>query len=187
MKHDASNRAFTLIEILVVIAILGILMAMSIPAANAILKRTKVSNARNDAGIVVSGLLQYRLEYSSWPDFAKGQGKKHFTDHEFVETMMPDGDGAPPAENLKRVRFIEGGADVVAPGNAGGQDQFIDPWGNPFQYLVNETPRDTMGLGSFKGDYSGPEEIRANVLVWSAGPDGDYSTWTDNVVSWPED
>ena len=26
--------------------------------------------------------------------------------------------------------------------------------------------------------------IRADVIAWSAGPDGDYSTWKDNVGSW---
>ena len=185
-RHTARTDGFTLIEILVVIAILGILMGMMIPAAGTIMKKAKISTARGDAAVVQSGLMKYRLEYNCWPDFAKGKSKKHFTDHEFLETMMPSGNGAPPAENLKRVRFIEGGKDVVAPGNAGGKNQYIDPWGNPFQYLVNETPKDTMGLGSFGSGYKGPDEIRTKALVWSAGPDGDYGTWDDNVCSWDD-
>lgn len=179
MKEKTSG-GFTLVEILVVIAILGILMAMMVPAAGVILQKAKKSTARGGAMIVETGLAKYRMEYGVWPDFAKGKSKKHFTDSEFVETMMPAGDGAPPADNLKRVRFIEGSKETVKDG------QFVDPWGNPYQYLVNETPKDTMDLGGFKNGYEGPETIRAKALVWSAGPDGDYGTWDDNVCGWSD-
>jgi prepilin-type N-terminal cleavage/methylation domain-containing protein len=178
------KNGFTLIEILVVIAILGILMGMTIPAASTIVKKAKRSTARTDAAVVQSALMQYRAEYNCWPGFAKGKNEKHLTDEEFLETMMPPADGKLPDENLKRLRFIEGGKDVIGPGNAGGKDKYIDPWGNPFQYLVNETPKETMGLGSFGSGYDGPKDIRAKVLVWSAGEDGDYETWEDNVWSW---
>ena len=70
----------------------------------------------------------------------------------------------------------------------GSERAFRDPWGHPYQYLVNETPKDTMGLGPYASTgsdpYTGPGEVRATVLVWSAGPDGDYLTWKDNVASW---
>ena len=94
--------------------------------------------------------------------------------------MLPSGDGAPPAENLKRLRFVEGSKDVIRDG------QYVDPWGNPFQYLVNETPKDTMELGSFGSGYEGKKEVRAKAMVWSAGPDGDYTTWEDNVCGWDD-
>jgi len=182
MKREAKAAdGFTLVEILVVIAILGILMAMMIPAAGAIMKKAKNSTARTDAAVVQSGLMKYRMEYNRWPDFAKGKSKEHLTDAEFLETMMPTGDGKPPKDNLKRVRFIEGGKDVVVPGKG-----YLDPWGNPFRYIVNETPRETMELGNVGSDYEGPNEIRAKALVWSAGADGDYSTWNDNVYSWDD-
>lgn len=187
MKDTAkAAQGFTLIEILVVIAILGILMGMLIPAAGTIMKKAKASSARGDAAVVQTALMQYRSEYNRWPEFAKGKGKQHLTDNEFLKTMMPDPEGKPPAENLKRVRFIEGGKGVVGPEKAGGEDKYLDPWGHPFQYLVNESPKETMGLGGFKHDYSGPDEIRAKVLVWSAGEDGDYTTWKDNVASWKD-
>ena len=83
----------------------------------------------------------------------------------------------------KKIVFIEvskGATTEISEGKY----EYRDPWGKPYQYLVNETPMDTMGLGAFKKDYAGPEEIRARALVWSAGPDGDYETWKDNVASW---
>ncbi|HRV30591.1 MAG TPA: type II secretion system protein, partial [Kiritimatiellia bacterium] len=60
------NEGFTLVEMLVVIAILGVLMAMMVPAAGYIVKRAKTSTARTDAGIVVSVMMKYRAEYNRW-------------------------------------------------------------------------------------------------------------------------
>lgn len=176
------KNGFTLIELLVVIAVLGVLMGLMVPAAGMITKRAKRLTAKGDATVVQTALLRYRAEYNAWPETAKGRTKQHFTDEEFMEVMVPAAGGKPHADNLKRIRFLEGGKGAVT--GESGKQSFADPWGNPYQYLVNETPKDTMGLGTFKKDYKGPEEIRATVLVWSAGADGDYGTWEDNVASW---
>ena len=80
-----------------------------------------------------------------------------------VIAILGTAGGKPHADNLKRIRFLEGGKGAV--GGEGSDRAFRDPWGNPYQYLVNETPKDTMGLGSFAKDYSGPDEIRTTVLV----------------------
>ena len=56
------KKGFTLVEMLVVVAILGILMAMMIPAAGLIVKRAKISTARGDAGVAGTVLLRYQSE-----------------------------------------------------------------------------------------------------------------------------
>lgn len=176
------SNGFTLIELLVVIGILGILMAMMIPGAGMIMRKSKTATARTGAIVVQTALQRYRAEYNVWPSFAKGRSKEHFTDDEFMATMAPL-PTKEATENLKKIVFIEvskGATTEISEGKY----EYRDPWGKPYQYLVNETPKDTMELGSFKQDYDGPEEIRAKVLVWSAGPDGDYETWKDNVGSW---
>lgn len=182
---DRRTGGFTLIELLVVIAILGILMAMVIPGAGLIMKKGKASTARTGAIVVESALQRYRTEYNQWPDFAKGGSKQHLTDDEFMETMVPAPTGKPPAENLKRIVFIETtkGAAVEV---SSGKFEYRDPWGHPYQYVVNEKPSETMTLGSFANGYKGPKDIRAKVLAWSAGEDGDYTTWNDNVTSWED-
>ena len=169
------KKGFTLVEMLVVIAILGILMAMMVPAAGLVLKRAKVSQAKSDSGVVVTVLLKYQSEYNRWPAFAVDATPQHLTDSNWVLTMSPAADGVPPAQNVKRVVFFEagGGGLEEATGN------FVDPWGRPFQYQV-DADRD----GSMPHPDQGGSLLRAQALAWSAGPDGVYETWDDNATSW---
>jgi prepilin-type N-terminal cleavage/methylation domain-containing protein len=104
-----SRAAFTLVEMLVVIAILGILMAMMVPAAGLILKRAKRATAQADAGVVVSVLLKYYSEYNRWPEFyTSTPGTDHFTDNVWVGAMSPDPTtGTPGVFNFKNIRFFE--------------------------------------------------------------------------------
>lgn len=165
---------FTLVEMLVVITILGILMAMMVPAAGLIMKRARISNTKSDAGIAASTLLKYRSEYNRWPAPYADSGEGD-TDDDWVEMMAPTpGSGSVPA-NPKRISFFEPGSGAVADNGS-----FSDTWGRPFRFQL-----DLDG----DGQMNNPNEevtgqLRARALVWSGGPDTDLETWADNVKSW---
>ena len=56
----------------------------------------------------------------------------------------------------------------------------FDPWGNAYQFIFDKT-----GAGETpKSEYESGEIIRGSVAAWSAGPDGNFETWDDNVNSW---
>jgi prepilin-type N-terminal cleavage/methylation domain-containing protein len=178
-----SRAAFTLVEMLVVIAILGILMAMMVPAAGLILKRAKRATAQADAGVVVSVLLKYYGEYNRWPEFyTSAPGTDHFTDNVWVEAMSPDPTvGAPGVFNFKNIRFFEPSAGSLQTDPGKPQfGAFIDPWGNPFMYQLD------LDQDGQIPHPDGSKNIRARAIAWSAGPDGDYTfrEGHDNVVSW---
>jgi type IV pilus assembly protein PilA len=66
MKRNI-QKGFTLIELMIVIAILGILLAIAIPAYNDYTIRARVSEGVNLAAGAKSAVSEYRLSNSRWP------------------------------------------------------------------------------------------------------------------------
>ncbi|MGD9613608.1 MAG: type II secretion system protein [Kiritimatiellia bacterium] len=168
-KAVRPQAAFTLIELLVVLAILGILMAMMVPAAGIIMKRTKISNTRGDAGVVATILLKYRAEYNRWPSVYVPDVNDR-TDKDWVAIMCPPADAtARPKDNFKLIAFMEQGGAA-----------FVDAWGMPFKFRLDQTGNGEMANPNV--EIGGV--LKTQVAVWSAGPDGDFDTWADNVAGW---
>ena len=180
MSKQETRQGFTLVEMLVVIAVLGILMAMMVPAAGLIMKRAKNAQAKSDAGVVVGTMMKYRMEYNRWPSWVTGgEANPYATDKIWVDTMNPPVGSPRTLDNFNQIRFFEAGGGVL-----GTVDPyvgaFVDPWGKPYQYRL-----DTDGNGEIGNpDPSAGTLLQAQVIAWSAGPDGDYDTWEDNVGNW---
>ncbi len=63
------RRAFTLIELLIVVAIIGILAAIAVPNFINAQERAKVGRARSDVRSIVNALEMYRLDNNNYPLF----------------------------------------------------------------------------------------------------------------------
>ena len=188
MTPTSKSRGFTLVELLVVIVILGILLAMMVPAASMIIKRVKVSQARSDAQIVVATMSKYRMDYNRWPEVKEVAEGFPGTSADWVSIMNPEITTGTAAKrdknNFRQLRFLEMGKGMkIDTGDFKGG--FGDPFPHrdgrmPFLYAV-----DADGDGHVKNpDPDKNNLVRADVIAWSAGPDGDYRSWEDNVCSW---
>ena len=59
----------------------------------------------------------------------------------------------------------------------------VDAWGNHFRILMDTDMDGELANPDVK--HAGNKlQLRAKVLVWSAGEDGDFDTWEDNVKTW---
>lgn len=69
----ADRRAFTLVEIMIVVVIIGLLAAMGIPAFQRVQQRSQAARVANDFRQFDSAFQRYALESGTWPG-ATGMG-----------------------------------------------------------------------------------------------------------------
>ena len=109
-KRGAAERGFTLVEVMVVVAILGILAALIVPKIIGRSDDARVVAARQDVATLVAALKLYRLDNQRYP--TADQGLKAL-----VEKPTQD----PIPTNWKAGGYL----DKLPK----------DPWGNVYQYL----------------------------------------------------
>lgn len=110
MRVQRKARGFTLIEIMVVVAILAILAAAVIPRIMDEPDKARVVKAKQDIRALEAALNMYRLDNFTYPTTDQG-----------LDALVSAPAIEPEAPNYK-----EGGYIKKAP---------KDPWGNEYQYL----------------------------------------------------
>ncbi len=133
------SRAFTLIEVLVVVAILGILAAIVVPRIMDRPDEAKRVAAKADIGAIVQALKLYRLDNGNYPTTDQGLGALV---QRPTTTPVP-GNWKPYLEHLPK-----------------------DPWGSDYQYLSPGVKGeiDVFSLGSDRA--RGGEGNAADIGNW---------------------
>jgi general secretion pathway protein G len=105
-----ASRGFTLVEVMVVVAILGILAALIVPKIIGRSDDARIVAARQDVATLVAALKLYRLDNQRYP--TTDQGLKALTEKPTIEPVPNNWKTGGYLDKLPR-----------------------DPWGNPYQYL----------------------------------------------------
>ena len=135
------ERGFTLIEIMVVIAILGILAALIVPKIMSRPDEARRVAAKQDIGTIMQSLKLYRLDNGRYPSQEQGL-------RALIEKPSTD----PVPNNWKDGGYLERLPN--------------DPWGNQYQYL-NPGVHGEIDVFSYGADNkAGGEGNDADVGSW---------------------
>lgn len=103
------ERGFTLLELLVVLAILGLLAAIVGPSVIGYLGRSRTQTATVQAKNIAAALDNYRIDLGSYPTQEQG-----------LQALVT----APPSAPMWNGPYLTQASGL------------IDPWGVPYRYLV---------------------------------------------------
>ena len=137
-------RAFTLIEVMVVIAILAVLAALIVPKVMSRPDEARVVAARQDIASLLQALKLYRLDNGRYPTTEQG-----------LRALIEKPTTEPAANNWKQGGYLERSSLPK------------DPWGKEYQYL-NPGVKGEIDVFSFGRDgQSGGEGVDADIGSWS--------------------
>jgi general secretion pathway protein G len=138
-KGSRYEEGFTLVELLVVLAILGMLAGIAVPQLMKSLERAKVDTAKVQVDKLGSILDLYRLEVGQYPGEQDG-----------LQSLV----SAPTAAERWNGPYLK---------NA---DSLVDPWGAPYRYRFpgNHGEYDLYSLGADGKD--GGEGNNADITSW---------------------
>ncbi|MGG4606179.1 type II secretion system major pseudopilin GspG [Paenalcaligenes sp. Me131] len=136
---QASQRGFSLIEIMVVIVIMGIMAALVVPNLLSRPDQARVVAAKQDIAGIMQALKLYRLDNGFYPSAQQG-----------LQALQQKPSAPPTPQNWQRY------LDKVP----------TDPWGNAYQYL-NPGVSNDVDVFSFGADgQRGGEEMNADIGSW---------------------
>lgn len=201
MNHTASSHrsAFTLIELLTVIAIIAILMGLLFPAIGTIKEQARKTQAKNDVANIVAAVKQYYTEYGKYPPVQAADAATAGTDtivgepdagavadnNALFNTLrsIPEGLNSNPdyKYNPRRIVFFEGKAvtDSTNP-RAGFADKqeatkkgaFYDPWGKQYTVVIDTNYDNVIKLDEQYNDFASSNAPRVGTGAFSLGKDG---------------
>ncbi|MBU3071518.1 type II secretion system major pseudopilin GspG [Aestuariicella sp. G3-2] len=125
--HTATQRGFTLIEIMVVVVILGILAALVAPNILGRTGEARITAAQSDINSISNALDLYKLDNHAYPSTDQG-----------LEALVSKPSGYPEPANWNPEGYLK--------------NLPKDPWGNDYQYLSpgSERAYDLYSLGADK-------------------------------------
>lgn len=193
-----SDVAFTLIELLTVIAIIAILMAMLFPMIANAKEAARRTKAKQDCLSIVHAVETYVTDYSAMPKMDPAAASSGVEDDGCGDTVAkmgtrnaalfnilrdinatPNNDSkynpkhtiyfaAPSVSSTSKPK--EGFLETA--GTAGGsKGSLYDPWGSEYNVVLDTNSDNVLGVDKYYSDFADDEKPRVSVGAFSMGRD----------------
>ncbi len=172
------KNAFTLIELLIVIAIIGILMSLLFPGIQGAIEAAKKAETASLLTSLRNAINQYETEYGFLPNVSTNDMflSNSTSGQELIQILTGGNPGSPP-KNPRQIRFIE-----IAPKFYVNKDptsnSIIDSWGNPIRIGISKN-YSTVNMGT---GFS-PAVLNTTVALASGGKTNTFSE-TAAIKTW---
>jgi len=176
--------AFTLVELLVVMAIIGLLAGLSLTAVSQVRHAARRAEARDHVSQIVTAWKAYLTDYREFPSQALETVNFQVMAILYATTngtIVVGGEPKPLDTNAnpRLNRYMEFSTAEWT------RSEMLDPWDNPYRVAIDN------GLGTNENGKSydsivrpaGYDDVRQYVVAWSVGRDGVNAT-ADDVKSW---
>ena len=195
VRKERFLPAFTVVELLVVIAVIIVLAGLLFPAFKGVQDQSKRTQAKNDLTQIVTAVNAFYSEYGVYPvsgiaDKTFGPGGSPATNESILNALR----GLDATLNPRQIVFLSP-PDVkdkanprsgigTNPANAG---QFFDPWGKNYVIRLDGDYDSAVSNPYGNNNGAGADPIRLGVIAWSLGADGNLNlnfAGSDDVISW---
>jgi len=182
---SARLRAFTLVEVLAVIAILAILMSAAVSGGAWAFKRAYTARAQAELSALAAALEGYKREHGDYPRTSGSASEPRGA--QLLQSLLgARGPGGAVLNPHGRV-WIELGSFTTRDGLdplANSAAELIDPWGNAYLYIYKEPLSGWTNPGFVL--YSAGADGRHNSTLLSGGyPQRDLDENRDNLYATP--
>ncbi len=199
--RDRNRNGFTLLELLVVIAVIAVLAGMLFPAIQSVLERAKKVQAKNDLTQIVTAVNAFYTDYGRYPLPASVTADSS-------ATYGPGGSSAENGDLMKELRGISNSLNTrqivfISPPDAKDQTNprsgsntstggYYDPWGTEFAIAMDADYDNQITPNPYgNNNGAGASPLRQGAIAWCVGRDkklgnnGDGKfTGSDDVISW---
>ena len=186
MQRHSDERAFTLIEILVVMTLIAILMGIGYPAFTSVMESARKTQAKNEEQQIVAAVNAYYTDYGKYPlpagaaaDTTYGSGGTSNGELFFTLRAVAGGTmNALDAANPRKIVFIQPpvSKDQTNP-RAGIQTLtsiWYDPWGSPYNVRIDGDYNNQITTNPYTDAPGGQagQPLNNAVIAWSFGKNG---------------
>jgi prepilin-type N-terminal cleavage/methylation domain-containing protein len=153
-----SPLGFTIIELLVVVAVMGVLMSLLFPAVQGALDSAKKAQAKNDAMQIATAIVAYDTEYGRLPST---NSAPQTVNGNILGALTGTDTNLNPRKIifLEVLNFRKGKGGIL-------NDVFVDPWANSYYVALDGDYDNRVGV-STNGTTSSNATIMKKVGVWN--------------------